>query len=166
MRTDGVWLQLGKKSSGVPTITHAQALDEALCFGWIDGQGKKLDEKSWLVKFTPRRKASMWSKRNRENVMRLMKEKRMTDHGLKEIENAKHDGRWDGAYDSPKNMTIPEDFLGMLHTDKKAESFFKTLNRSNVYAIAWRLQTAKNHETRNKRIQVILTMLKEGKKFH
>jgi uncharacterized protein YdeI (YjbR/CyaY-like superfamily) len=164
--TEGIWLRLYKKNTGIPSINHAEALDQALCFGWIDGQGKKLDEKSWIIKFTPRRTKSMWSKRNRINVERLIQEKQMTEHGLKEIERAKQDGRWEAAYDAPKDMVIPDDFLQILAQDKEAEKFFNTLNKVNTYAIAWRLQTAKNPDIRKKRINAIVTMMKEGKKFH
>src|SRR4051794_15889731 len=114
----GVWLRFFKKASGVKSITYAEALDEALCFGWIDGQLKQYDTKSWLQKFTPRRRKSVWSKRNREHVARLIKEKRMTAAGLKEIQIAKKDGRWEGAYDSPKNMRVPADFLRELKKHK------------------------------------------------
>ena len=165
-KPEGVWLRLFKKASGVKSITYAEALDEALCFGWIDGQGKTYDTNSWLQKFTPRRSRSIWSKRNREHVARLIKEKRMTAAGLKEIERAKRDGRWEGAYDSPKNMQLPADFLRELKKDKNAYTFFLTLNRSNTYAIAWRLQTAKKPETREKRMQALLKMLGQGKKLH
>ena len=148
------------------SITYAEALDEALCFGWIDGQLKTCDTKSWLQKFTPRRSKSIWSKRNREHVARLIKEKRMTAAGLKEIELAKKDGRWEGAYDSPKNMQVPADFLRELKKDKNAYAFFQTLNKANTSAIAWRLQTAKKPETREKRMQAVLQMLGQGKKLH
>jgi uncharacterized protein YdeI (YjbR/CyaY-like superfamily) len=165
-KQEGVWLRLYKKDSGIQTVTHAEALDEALCFGWIDGLGKKYDEDSWILKFTPRRPKSMWSKRNREHVARLIKEKKMTQSGLQAIRAAKKDGRWDAAYDSPKNMSVPEDFLTMLSTDKKAEAFFMSLNKANTYAIAWRLQTAKNPEMRKKRLESLFTMMKEGRKLH
>jgi uncharacterized protein YdeI (YjbR/CyaY-like superfamily) len=163
---EGIWLRFFKKASGVKSITHAEALDEALCFGWIDGQLKTCDTQSWLQKFTPRRRKSIWSKRNREHVARLIKEKRMTAAGLKEIETAKNDGRWEGAYDSPKTMQVPADFLRELKKDKAAHAFFQTLNKANTYAIAWRLQTAKKPETREKRIQALLQMLGQGKKLH
>jgi uncharacterized protein YdeI (YjbR/CyaY-like superfamily) len=165
-RQAGIWLRLYKKDSGIPTITHSQALDEALCFGWIDGLGKKLDAQSWILKFTPRRSKSLWSKRNQENVTRLIQEKRMTKYGLAEITAAKKDGRWDAAYDSPKNMIVPEGFITLLSTDKKAEIFFKQLDKANVYAIAWRLQTAKNPQIRQKRMDALFAMLKAGKKLH
>lgn len=165
-RPEGIWLRLYKKASGVKSINYDQALDEALCFGWIDGQKKSFDEKSWIQKFTPRRAKSLWSKRNRDHIARLVKAKRMQPAGLKEVKNAKADGRWDQAYDSAKTMKIPEDFLKELKKDKSAYEFFLTLNKANVYAIAWRLQTAKKPETRERRMAAILDMLKNGKKLH
>jgi uncharacterized protein YdeI (YjbR/CyaY-like superfamily) len=165
-KPEGIWLRFFKKASGVKSITYAEALDEALCFGWIDGQLKTDDTKSWLQKFTPRRSRSIWSKRNREHIARLIKEKRMTAAGLQEIEMAKKDGRWDGAYDSPKNMQVPADFLRELKKDKNAYAFFQTLNKANIYAIAWRLQTPKKPETRERRMQALLQMLRQGKKLH
>jgi uncharacterized protein YdeI (YjbR/CyaY-like superfamily) len=164
--SDGVWLQVYKKHTGIATVTHAQALEEALCFGWIDGQAKKYDELSYLQKFTPRRPKSIWSKRNVELVARLEKEGRMKPAGREQIEAAKADGRWDRAYDSPGNMTMPEDFLKELAKNKKAHAFFKTLNKTNTYAIGWRLQTAKKPETRERRMKQILEMLAREEKFH
>jgi len=163
---NGGWIKLNKKGSGITLINYADALEEALCFGWIDGQVKTFDEKSYLQKFTPRRPKSLWSKRNIENIARLTSEGRMRSAGLKEAETARTDGRWDKAYDSPCNMTIPEDFLSELSKDKKALTFFETLNKANTYAIAWRLQTAKKTGTREKRIKMILDMLSRGEKFH
>lgn len=165
-RQEGVWLRIYKKGSGKVTVTYAEALDEALCYGWIDGQKKAYDAESFLQKFTPRRSKSMWSKTNREHVARLIKEKRMTAAGSKEIEAAKKDGRWDNAYDSPKNMEIPADFLKELKKDTKAYKFFLTLSKANTYAIAWRLQTAKKPETREKRKKMLLSMLSKGEKLH
>jgi len=162
----GVRLRLFKKTSGKRSVTRSEALDEALCYGWIDGQADKYDDESWLQKFTPRRRRSIWSKRNREHVARLIKEGRMTSAGLKEVEAAKKDGRWDAAYDSPKNMEVPADFLEILKKDKEAFEFFKTLNKANKYAIAWRLATAKKPETRDRRMNVLLEMLSQGKKLH
>jgi uncharacterized protein YdeI (YjbR/CyaY-like superfamily) len=162
----GVWLKFAKKGSGITTINHPISLDVALCYGWIDGQSKSLDEIYYLQKFTPRGKKSLWSKINRENVARLIKLKKMKPAGLLVIESAKADGRWDAAYDSPKNMEIPNDFLKELKKDKKAYEFFLSLNKTNTYAIAWRLQTAKKPETRMNRMKVILEILKEGKRFH
>ena len=163
---NGIWLRIFKKDSGEATITYDEALDEALCFGWIDGQKKKYDEKSWLQKFTPRRSKSIWSKRNKTRVARLIEDKRMRPSGLKEIETAKKDGRWDKAYDSPSQMEIPADFLAILRKDREAYEFFKTLNKANTYAIAWRLETAKKPETREKRMQILLKMMKKRQKLH
>jgi uncharacterized protein YdeI (YjbR/CyaY-like superfamily) len=162
----GVWLRFYKKGSGIASLNYAGALDEALCFGWIDGQSKSLDENSYLQKFTPRRAKSIWSKRNIEHIARLIQEGKMKPSGLKEAEAAKTDGRWQKAYDSPANMTVPEDFLRELSKDKKAFAFFEALNKTNTYAIVWRLQTAKKPETREKRMKIILEMLSRGEKFH
>ncbi len=163
---EGVWLRFYKKDSGIPSMTYQEALDEALCYGWIDGQSKGYDEKSWIQKYTPRRSKSVWSKRNTEHISRLTREGRMKLAGLKQVEAAKSDGRWEKAYDSPKDMTMPEDFLKELSKSKKAKAFFETLNKANTYAIAWRLQTAKKPETRIKRMKEILIMLKNGKRYH
>lgn len=162
----GIWIQLFKVNSGVPTITYAEALDVALCYGWIDGQKKPYDAESWLQKFTPRRPKSIWSKRNQEHVERLSKLGMMKAAGIAEVEAAKADGRWEQAYESPSTMTVPTDFLKELAKNKKAEAFFKTLNKTNIYSIVWRLQTAKKPETRDKRMKAILEMLKKGEKFH
>ena len=162
----GIWLRIFKKDSGEATVTYDEALDEALCFGWIDGQKKSYDEKSWLQKFTPRRSKSIWSKRNKTIVAKLIEEERMQSSGLKEIETAKKDGRWDKAYDSPSQIKIPADFLAILEKDQQAYEFFKTLNKANTYAIAWRLQTAKKPETREKRMQILLKMMKNREKLH
>jgi uncharacterized protein YdeI (YjbR/CyaY-like superfamily) len=166
MKSEGAWLRIYKKGSGKRTVTYAEALDEALCYGWIDGQKKAYDDESFLQKFTPRRPKSMWSKRNREHALRLIKEKRMTAAGRAEIDAAKKDGRWEQAYDAASTMQVPADFLKALKKDKKGYEFFKALNKANTYAIAWRLQTAKKPETRAKRMAALLTMMKDGKKLH
>lgn len=163
---NGLWLRIYKKQSKVQTVSYAEALDEALCYGWIDGQKKKYDEHSYLQKFTPRRKNSLWSKRNVEYITRLIEAERMQPSGLKEVEDAQADGRWEKAYDSPSKMETPDDLLKELAKNKKAETFFKTLNKTNTYAINWRLQTAKKPETRQRRMQKILKMLEKGKKFY
>lgn len=165
-KSNGIWLRLYKKTAAEKTINHAEALDMALCYGWIDGQAKTYDEKSWLQKFTPRRAKSLWSKRNKEYIERLISEDRMKAAGLREVEQAKQDGRWEAAYDSPGKSTIPEDFLKALSKNKKAKAFFETLNKTNLYSISWRLQTAKKPETREKRMKEILAMLSRGEKFH
>jgi len=164
--SDGTRVFIFKKISKQRSISYDEALDEALCFGWIDGQKQAHDKESWIQKFTPRRSKSIWSKRNKEHIARLIKENRMKAAGLKEVEAAKKDGRWDSAYDSPKDMKIPSDFLKELKKNKKAEAFFKTLNKANLYGIAWRLQTAKKSETREKRMKVLLEMLAKGEKLH
>ncbi len=165
-QTDGVWLQFFKKDSGTRTITYAEALDEALCYGWIDGQKKPCDEASWLQKFTPRRTGSNWSAINVGHAERLIKEGRMQESGMQQVEAAKKDGRWQQAYDGQHSASMPEDFLSALAKDKKAAAFFATLNKANLYSIAYRLQTAKKPETREKRTQLILEMLAKGESFH
>lgn len=164
--SDGIWLRFAKKGSGEMSITYAQALDEALCYGWIDAQKKSLDEKSWVHRFCPRRPRSRWSKINIQHVERLIQAERMTPYGLEEIEKAKANGRWAAAYDSPRDAEPPADFLERLAQDPASLAFFKTLNRANVYAIVYRLQTSKRPETREKRMQSILEMLAKGQKFH
>jgi uncharacterized protein YdeI (YjbR/CyaY-like superfamily) len=161
-----VWVQIAKKGAGAKTIGRSDALDVALCYGWIDAIANKHDEGSYLQRFTPRRPKSIWSKINIEHVTRLIEAGRMKASGLKAIEAAKADGRWAAAYDSPANSTIPADFLKALKKDKTAYQFFKTLNKTNTFAITWRLQTAKKPETRERRMQVILAMLAKGEKFH
>lgn len=166
IKSDGIWLQIFKKDSAIKTVTYDEALDVALCYGWIDGQKNKHDENSWLQKFTPRRSKSVWSKRNKEHIARLIKAGKMKSAGLKEVERAKADGRWEQAYDSPSNMKVPGDFLKALAKNKKSEAFFKTLNKANTYAIAWRLQTAKKPETRERRMKALLEMIAKGQKLH
>ena len=165
-QSDGIWLCIFKKDSGEPTVTYAEALDEALCFGWIDGQKQRHDEASWRQRFTPRRPKSGWSKINTQHAERLIKAGRMKVAGHAAIDAAKKDGRWTAAYDSPSNATFPEDFLAELRRNKKAQAFFDSLNRANRYAIAYRLQTAKKPETRQRRMETILAMLARGEAFH
>lgn len=162
----GIWIKMAKKASGIQSVTHDNALEIALCYGWIDGQTKSLDEHFFLQKFTPRKKRSLWSKRNRDIISRLIRENRMQEAGHREIEAAKADGRWERAYDSPKTMVIPDDFLAELAKDKKAEDVFRTLSKTNVYAIVWRLQTAAKPEIRQRRMKQILMMLHDEKKLH
>ncbi len=165
-REGGIWLRIYKKDSGVATVTYAEALDQALCFGWIDGQKKPYDKQSWLQRFTPRRPRSGWSKNNTQHAERLIKSGGMTPAGLKEVKTAKADGRWQAAYDSFAKAAVPDDFLKELAKNKKAKAFFKTLNRTNLYSIAYRLQTAKKPETREKRAREIIAMLARGETFH
>lgn len=161
-----VWIRFYKKDSGVQTISYAEALDEALCWGWIDGHVKALDAQSWIHRFTPRAKRSKWSQRNRDHVARLIDAGRMEAQGLALIEAAKADGRWDSAYAPPSEAKPPADFLKALGQDKAALAFFRTLNRANVYSIVYRLETAKKPETRERRLNQILAMMKDKKKFH
>jgi uncharacterized protein YdeI (YjbR/CyaY-like superfamily) len=165
-RSGGVLLRIYKKNSGVATITHAEALDQALCFGWIDGQKLPGDEACWLQKFMPRRQGSGWSKNNTRHAERLIASGEMTAAGLKEIAAAKADGRWQSAYDAFGSAAVPDDFLKELARNKTAKAFFATLNKTNLYSIVYRLQTAKKPETRAKRIQAIIEKLARGEKFH
>lgn len=162
----GIWLQMFKKDSGIASVNYAQALDVALCYGWIDGQLKSIDGLSYMQRFTPRRKRSIWSKRNIEHIARLITEGRMKPAGIKEAEAAKADGRWEVAYDGQGTMNLPADFLESLIKQKEAFIFYESLNKANKYAIAWRIQTAKRAETREKRMKEILEMLARQEKFH
>ena len=162
----GAWLQLYKKAAGIPGITYPEAVETALCYGWIDGVANKYDEASYIQRFTRRRPKSIWSKRNVEKANQLIASGKMKAGGLKEVEAAKADGRWQAAYDSPANIEIPKDFLEALSKKIKAKKFFETLNKTNIYSIAWRLQTAKKPETREKRMKQIIEMLSKGEKFH
>lgn len=165
-RAPGLLLRIYKKDSGVPSVTYAEALDQALCFGWIDGQKLPFDANSWVQKFTPRKAKSGWSKKNVAHVDRLIREGQMTPAGLKEMEAAKADGRWATAYDSSANATVPPEFVEELARNPKAKQFYATLNKANLYSIAYRLQTAKRPETKIKRIKLIVEMLARGEKFH
>jgi uncharacterized protein YdeI (YjbR/CyaY-like superfamily) len=164
--SEGIWLRFFKKDSGQKSITYAEALDQALCYGWIDGQALGYDRQSWLQRFTPRRPKSGWSKRNTGHVERLTKAGQMAPAGLRAVAAAKADGRWQAAYDSPGNAAPPDDFLRALGKNKQAKAFFETLNRTNVYAIVYRLQTAKKPETREQRMKMILEKLRRKEKFH
>lgn len=161
----GVWLKIYKKGSGVTSVTYDQALDEALCYGWIDGQKKAYDQHAFLQKFTPRRPKSMWSKRNIENVERLTSAGLMTEAGLQEVKQAQTDGRWAAAYDKPSEMEVSEFFLELLQKYPKAQAFYNELNKANTYAVAWRLQTAKTEATRLKRAKKLIAMLDAGQKL-
>lgn len=165
-KSNGIQIRFFKKASGVRSITYLEALDEALCYGWIDGRADSFDEDSWIQLFTPRRKRSIWSKRNIEKVARLTRAGKMKPSGLEQVKSAKDDGRWKAAYDSPSKATIPDDFLKALSKNKKARKFFESLNKANLYSIAWRLQTAKKPETRERRMKLILDMMRKQEKFH
>ena len=161
----GIFLRISKKDSGIKSVTYQEALDVALCYGWIDGIRKGFDEQSFLQKFTPRRPRSIWSKKNTMNIDRLDKEGRMKPSGWKQVELAKTDGRWERAYDSPREMKVPDDFVRALSKSKKAKTFFDTLNKTNRFAIAFRLHAAKKPETRKRRMENIVEMLKRGERL-
>lgn len=163
---DGIRVKIAKKSSGIRSITFAEALDIALCYGWIDGQSKGLDEQWYWQRFTPRRKRSLWSKRNRENVERLIAEGRMQPAGQAEIDRAKADGRWDAAYDSPATATVPDDLAAALRRSPGARKFFESLDAQNRYAILHRLMTVKRPDTRARKIVKFLEMLERGEKIY
>jgi uncharacterized protein YdeI (YjbR/CyaY-like superfamily) len=165
-KSPGVWLQIAKKDSGVDSVTYDEAVESALCYGWIDGQKKSHDAASWLQKFTPRGAKSIWSKINREKAERLIREGDMKPAGLAAVDSAKRDGRWEAAYDSHTTATVSEDFQTELDRSPQAKAFFATLNSANRYAILWRIQTAKKAETRAKRIQQYIAMLERGEKIH
>ena len=164
--SQGVWLKLAKKGSGIETVTFAEALDVALCYGWIDSQADKFDGNYWLQRFTPRKPRSKWSQVNREKVAKLIEAGRMKPAGLREVERAKADGRWDAAYEPPSTATVPDDLRAELEKNVAAREFFETLNSTNRYAILHRIQDAKKPETRARRIAQYVEMLAEGKKLY
>ena len=161
-----IYIRIFKKASDVATVTYAQALDVALCWGWIDGIRKALDTESFLQRFTPRKPKSVWSQINRDHVARLIEENRMTPHGLKQVDAAKADGRWQDAYASPRTMTTPEDLLVAIRASKKAFAAYEGLNSVNRYALAWRLGRLKTVAAREKRIAMYVAMLERGETLH
>lgn len=165
-KSQGVWLRIAKKSAEQASVSYAEALETALCFGWIDGQKKALDEHYWLQCFTPRRPRSIWSKTNCKKALALIEQGRMQPAGLKEIAQAKEDGRWANAYDSASTMSMPEDLALALDAEPAAAAFFATLDSANRYAVLWRVQTAKKAETRAKRIRQYVDMLARKEKIH
>lgn len=165
-KSPGVWLRLAKKATGVESVNYAEALEAALCYGWIDGQKKSDGDSAWLQKFTPRSKKSIWSKINREKALALIESGQMRPAGLQEIERAKADGRWAAAYDGQKAATVPDDLLTALNRNVRAKAFFATLNSKNRYAILFRVQTAKKAETRASRIQQFVEMLAKNEKLY
>jgi len=162
----GLWLKLAKTSSDKMSVRYAEALEEALRYGWIDGQKQAYNGEYWLQKFTPRNPKSVWSKVNVAKAEALITSGKMQPAGLAAVDLAKQDGRWSAAYDSPSTTTIPEDFQAALDANPKAKQFFETLNRANVYGFCWRIQTAKKPETRRARIEKFIEMLSQGKKLH
>jgi uncharacterized protein YdeI (YjbR/CyaY-like superfamily) len=164
--TDGIWIRMAKKASGIPSVSHPDALEIALCFGWIDGQRRALDDEHFLQRFTPRRRRSPWSKINAEKAQRLLAEGRMRPSGLAEIERAKADGRWDVAYASQRVIEVPDDLQAELAARPKAAEFFAELDSRNRYAILYRLQDAKRPETRVRRLEKFVAMLEAGEKIY
>jgi uncharacterized protein YdeI (YjbR/CyaY-like superfamily) len=165
-KSSGLWLRLAKKDSGLKSITYKDALEVALCHGWIDGQKRPENEQTWLQKFTPRSTKSIWSKINRESAERLIDTGAMKAAGLEAIESAKKDGRWKSAYDSPSKSTVPDDLQFALDVNPRAKAFFETLDRANRYAILWRVQTVKKAETRTRKICQFIAMLERKEKIH
>jgi len=159
-------LQIAKKGAKVTSVSYPEALDVALCYGWIDGQKRAQSDAFWLQKFGPRTKTGLWSRINREKALALVAAGRMRPPGMAQIRRAKADGRWKGAYDSPRASTVPEDLEKALRRNAKARRFFETLDRANRYAILFRLQTAKKAETRARRLADFLKMLERGRKIH
>jgi uncharacterized protein YdeI (YjbR/CyaY-like superfamily) len=159
-------LQLAKKNAGVESVSYDEAIEVALCFGWIDGQKKACSDQYWLQKFTPRSMKSVWSKINKEKALALIKAGKMRPAGLREIERAKLDGRWAAAYDSSGSSSVPSDFQAALDGNTRAKEFFETLDRRNRYAVLFRIQTAKNAETRAKKIAQFVQMLERHEKVH
>ncbi|HXV33697.1 MAG TPA: YdeI/OmpD-associated family protein [Gaiellaceae bacterium] len=164
--SDGVWLKFAKKGSGVETVVYAEALEVALCFGWIDSQVARLDERFYLQKFTPRRARSKWSRINRDKIEELTRQGRMKPAGLEQVELAKADGRWEAAYASPANVEIPEDLQARLDASPKAAESWEKLNKSNRFAIVYQLQDAKKPETRARRLEKFMGMLERGEKLY
>lgn len=162
----GVWVKFAKKGNATPSVSKAEAIEGALCFGWIDGQLGGFDADWFVIRFTPRKARSKWSEINRTTALRLMKEKRMRPAGLEQIERAKADGRWDAAYAPQSTIEVPPDLDAALEANKKAAAFFKTLNSVNRYAVLYRIHDAKKPETRAARIKKFVEMLARGEKIH
>jgi len=164
--TVGIWLKIAKKETGIPSVNYSEALDSALCYGWIDGQKASFDDQYWLQKFTPRRPKSIWSKVNCDKATALIAEGRMQPEGIRQVELAKADGRWESAYESQSKITIPDDFQSELDKNQKAKDFFSTLNSINRYAILFRIHSAKKPATRSARINKFIEMLSNNQKIY
>ena len=162
----GIWLKIAKKGTGETSVSYAQALDAALCYGWIDGQKGRYDEQFFLQRFTPRRPTSVWSQVNRAHVARLIEAGRMREAGLAQVAAAQADGRWEAAYASQKDMEVPADLLAALEANPEAQRFFETLNKVNRYALCYRIGRAKRQETRAATIEKFVAMLARGEKLH
>ena len=165
-RTEGLWIRFARKASGIKSITHPEALESALCYGWIDALRRPESDTTYLQRFVPRRAKSLWSKINRAKALALIESGRMRPQGSAEVERAKQDGRWEAAYDSPANATMPPEFERELDRHPRAKAFFTTLNRVNRYAIIWRLATARKQETRDRLSRKFIDMLENGQTLH
>lgn len=161
-----IWLFLRKKGGAIPCLTYAEALDAALCFGWIDGQVRRGDHNLYSQRFAPRGKRSIWSKINRDHIARLTAAGRMRPPGLREVERAKADGRWDAAYDSVSSAAVPDDLQAAFSRHPKAAAHFANLDSRNRYAILFRIQTVKKAETRARKIKEYVAMLERGERLH
>lgn len=166
LTSTGIWVRLAKKNSGVKSIDYFQALEVALCFGWIDGLKKTFDEVSWIQRFTPRKPASKWSKINKGKALKLIETGKMQPSGLAAIEISKTKGTWDTAYDSQKNTTVPDDLQAELDKNTEVAAFFKSLESVNRFAIIYRLQTTRTPELRAKKLAGFIEMLKRKEKIH
>jgi uncharacterized protein YdeI (YjbR/CyaY-like superfamily) len=164
--SDGIWIKLTKKSSKIKSVSRPEVLDIAICYGWIDGQTASIDDNFWMQRFTRRRPKSKWSKINCQKATELIAQGKMKAPGLKEVESAKQDGRWDKAYDSQRNIAVPDDLQKKLNENHRAREFFGNLDSKNRYAILYRIHDAKKPETRARRIEKFVAMLNEGKKIH
>ena len=164
--SDGLWLRIARAGSGLATVTHAEALEVAIAHGWIDGQRRGDGETHWLVRFTPRRPRSKWSKVNRATAQRLIDEGAMTQRGRREVERAKADGRWDAAYDAWSRAQVPDDLAAAFARAPRARTFFATLSARNRYSILYRIQDAKKPETRQRRIEKYVAMCERGETIH
>jgi len=162
----GLWLRIAKKDSGLQSVSYKEALEAAICYGWIDGQKRPESDRAWLQKFLPRTAKSIWSKINREKALALVASGRMKAAGLRTIENAKQNGRWETAYDSPSGAAVPEDFQAALDAHPRAKAFFDSLDRANRYAVLWRIQTVKKAETRARKVEQFIAMLERKEKIH
>ena len=165
-KADEVWIKLHKVKSGLPSITPREAIDVVLCWGWIDAIRKSWDANSYLQRYTPRRSRSIWSKINVENVARLVAEGRMTEHGLREVEAAKRDGRWERAYASGREMELPEELAARIAADPAAKTTYETLSAQNRYALAFRLHNLKTAAARERKIGEFVEMLREGRTIY
>jgi uncharacterized protein YdeI (YjbR/CyaY-like superfamily) len=163
---EGLWLRLAKKSSNLKSVSYKEALEVAICYGWIDGQKRPESDTAWLQRFLPRGSKSLWSKINREKALALIASGEMKPAGLEAIESAKKHGQWESAYDSPSGATVPDDFQAALDANPRAKAFFETIDRVNRYAVLWRIQTAKKAETRVRKIEQFIEMLERGEKIH